>query len=248
MASLAHALTAASSSLLSFDSQDTFVKREVSFVNGKFRTRITAGLVCGQSSLESWGYKMQRRHLLAIDTLVCAKRREDIFSSDWEQRTKADGSIEDDNAHTVMDDTDGVFQRLKEFWQKGTAQNEEFKKKLKRFGLAGLLSYGLFNTCYYLATFLFIWLYVTPSPGGLGFIPAAKRLLRVLAMVWAGSQVTKLLRLGGALALAPLADRGLTWFTNCFSFESRGKAFGVIVASCFGAAMVVFVTMTILWA
>ncbi|KAH7547672.1 hypothetical protein JRO89_XS14G0000900 [Xanthoceras sorbifolium] len=50
------------------------------------------------------------------------------------------------------------------------------------------------------------------------------RFLKVMAMVWAGSQVTKLVRAGGALALAPFVDRGLSWFTDKFKFKSQGKA------------------------
>lgn len=66
-----------------------------------------------------------------------------------------------------------------------------------------------------------------------------------MAMVWAGSQVTKLVRIGGyvnadilfltqrlylvcydgcrAVALAPIVDRGLSWFTVKYKFESQGK-------------------------
>lgn len=30
-------------------------------------------------------------------------------------------------------------------------------KKLKRYGISGVLSYGLLNTAYYLCTFLVVW-------------------------------------------------------------------------------------------
>ncbi|MBA0870672.1 hypothetical protein Goshw_015689 [Gossypium schwendimanii] len=65
--------------------------------------------------------------------------------------------------------------------------------------------------------------YVAPVPGRMGYMAAAQRFLKVMAMVWAGSQVTKLVRAGGALALAPFVDRGLSWFTLKFKFESQGK-------------------------
>ncbi|CAK8564902.1 unnamed protein product [Lathyrus sativus] len=99
----------------------------------------------------------------------------------------------------------------------------EIMKKLKRYGVSGILSYGLLNTAYYLTTFLFVWFYVVPAPAKMGYRPAVERFLKLLAMVWAGSQVTKLLRAAGALALAPFVDRGLTWFTNKFKFQSQGK-------------------------
>ncbi|CAI8595907.1 unnamed protein product [Vicia faba] len=124
----------------------------------------------------------------------------------------------------------------------------EIMKKLKRYGVSGILSYGLLNTAYYLTTFLFVWFYIAPAPGKMGYRPAVERFLKLLAMVWAGSQVTKLLRAAGALALAPFVDRGLTWFTNKFKFQSQGKAFAAIVGFCFGLALVVFLVITLLWA
>ncbi|CAL5201247.1 unnamed protein product [Lathyrus oleraceus] len=124
----------------------------------------------------------------------------------------------------------------------------EIMKKLKRYGVSGILSYGLLNTAYYLTTFLFVWFYIAPAPGKMGYRPAVERFLKLMAMVWAGSQVTKLLRAAGALAVAPFVDRGLTWFTDKFKFQSQGKAFAAIVGFCFGLALIVFLVITLLWA
>ncbi|EEF36836.1 conserved hypothetical protein [Ricinus communis] len=121
-------------------------------------------------------------------------------------------------------------------------------KKLKRYGVSGILSYGLLNTAYYLTTFLLVWFYVAPAPGKMGYFAAVERFLKVMAMVWAGSQVTKLIRAGGALALAPFVDRGLSWFTLKFKFESQGKAFMAIVGFCLGLAFILFLVVTLLWA
>jgi len=101
--------------------------------------------------------------------------------------------------------------------------------RLKRYGISGILSYGLLNTAYYLTAFLLVWFYVAPAPGRMGYLAAVERFLKVMGMVWAGSQVTKLVRVGGALALAPFVDRGLSWFTVKLKFESQGKAFTTIV-------------------
>ncbi|KAL6311772.1 hypothetical protein AAG906_018807 [Vitis piasezkii] len=61
--------------------------------------------------------------------------------------------------------------------------------------------------------------------------------------------------LGRALALAPIVDRGLSWFTLKFKFESQGKlhflciqAFTAIVGFCFGLALILFFIVTLLWA
>lgn len=75
--------------------------------------------------------------------------------------------------------------------------SNEILTRLKRYGIAGILSYGLLNTAYYLTTFLVVWFYVTPAPGRMGYLAAVERFLKVMAMVWAGSQVTKLIRAGG---------------------------------------------------
>lgn len=130
---------------------------------------------------------------------------------------------------------------------KRSAQKEEIIQNLKRYGVAGMLSYGLLNTVYYLASFLFVWLYVAPSPGGLGFGAAAQRFVKVFATVWAGSQVTKILRAAGALSLAPFVDRGLNWYTQRFNFKSRATAFSFLVGACFGLAALVFIVITSLW-
>ncbi|KAG1334293.1 hypothetical protein COCNU_03G004130 [Cocos nucifera] len=90
--------------------------------------------------------------------------------------------------------------------------------------------------------------YFAPAPGRMGYVAAVERFLKVMAMVWAGSQVTKILRAGGALALAPFVDRGLSWFTVKFKFESEGKAFAAIAGLCFGLALILFFGLTLLWA
>ncbi|GKU91426.1 hypothetical protein SLEP1_g5305 [Rubroshorea leprosula] len=90
--------------------------------------------------------------------------------------------------------------------------------------------------------------YVAPTPRRMGYAAAAERFIKVMAMVWAGSQVTKLIRAGGALTLAPIVDRGLSWFTTKFKFESQGKAFMAIIVLCFGLAMMLFFVVTLLWA
>ncbi|KAF6163846.1 hypothetical protein GIB67_024701 [Kingdonia uniflora] len=99
--------------------------------------------------------------------------------------------------------------------------SNELMKSLRRYGISGILSYGLLNTVYYITTFLLFWFYVAPAPGRMGYTAAVGRFLKIMAMVWAGSQVTKLVRAGGALALAPFVDRGLSWITVKFKFKSQ---------------------------
>uniref|UniRef100_A0A251S8T8 Uncharacterized protein n=1 Tax=Helianthus annuus TaxID=4232 RepID=A0A251S8T8_HELAN len=102
-----------------------------------------------------------------------------------------------------------------------SSSSSEILEKLRRYGISGILSYGLLNTAYYLTAFLVAWFYIAPAPAKMGYWAAVKRFVKLMAMVWAGSQVTKLVRLGGALALAPVVDKGLTWFMAKFKFKSQ---------------------------
>ncbi|THU47362.1 hypothetical protein C4D60_Mb09t14690 [Musa balbisiana] len=90
--------------------------------------------------------------------------------------------------------------------------------------------------------------YIAPAPGKMGYAAAVERFLKLLATIWAGSQVTKIVRAGGALALAPFVDRGLSWFTVKFKFESKGQAFAAIAGLCFGLVLLLFFVLTLLWA
>ncbi|KAL8117029.1 hypothetical protein AgCh_023279 [Apium graveolens] len=132
----------------------------------------------------------------------------------------------DQNAHNYLSSqNDGAnIEGEKNAGSKQAAlTSTEMLEKLRRYGLSGLLSYGLLNTAYYLSTFLLVWFYVVPAPGKLGYPAAVKRFFKLLAMVWAGSQVTKLIRAAGALALAPFVEKGLSWLTVNFKFQSEGK-------------------------
>ncbi|KAL3679205.1 hypothetical protein R1sor_022161 [Riccia sorocarpa] len=162
--------------------------------------------------------------------------------------SSSDVSPQSDDNEIGSKDHNSAKGGIREWFRGKRAQNKKLVESLKRYGVAGMLSYGLLNTVYYLVTFLFVWFYVSPSEGGLGFIPAAQRFVKLFAMVWAGSQVTKLIRAAGALSLAPFVDRGLNWFTARFNFKSRGKAFGFIVGVCIVVAVSVFLVITTLWA
>lgn len=53
--------------------------------------------------------------------------------------------------------------------------------------------------------------------------------------MWAGSQVTKLLRAGAALACAPLIDQGL----DRLGLQDKRKAYTLVVVGCIVLALVV---------
>ncbi|CAL9136592.1 unnamed protein product [Musa textilis] len=159
-----------------------------------------------------------------------------------------DGKVEDARAGDVKELSSDVRDRKSGKKLLKAFSSNELLQRLKRYGIAGVLAYGLLNTVYYLTTFLLVWFYIAPAPGKMGYAAAVERFLKLLAMVWAGSQVTKIVRAGGALALAPFVDQGLSWFTVKFKFESKGQAFAAIAGLCFSLALLLFFGLTLLWA
>ncbi|RRT69384.1 hypothetical protein B296_00029423 [Ensete ventricosum] len=82
--------------------------------------------------------------------------------------------------------------------------------------------------------------------------PVLLRISTVIEAYWsvrpAGMVGGGIFRVLGALALAPCVDRGLSWFTVKFKFESKGQAFAAIAGLCFGLALLLFFGLTLLWA
>ncbi|PSC71015.1 TY4B-J: Transposon Ty4-J Gag-Pol poly [Micractinium conductrix] len=119
--------------------------------------------------------------------------------------------------------------------------------QLQSLRLAGVTAYGLFNTLYYTAAFLFAWVYVARVPSGQGVKATAKAFAGVMAVVWAGSQVTKLPRAAAAVLLAPLVDRGMAWLQRVLGLRTRRAVFVVFVAACLCLAAAVFGAVVLLW-
>lgn len=96
--------------------------------------------------------------------------------------------------------------------------------------------------------FVFVWVVVAKVPRGIGAAAASRRLAEVLAITWAGSQVTKVLRAGLALGLAPVVDRSLQWLTQRFQLRSKGQAVTYIVVACLLSAAALFAGIVAVWA
>jgi hypothetical protein len=108
-------------------------------------------------------------------------------------------------------------------------------KKLSSYGQSGLLSYGLLNLCYYTIATLFAVrvkpLVVTEVlTTGESYRYAVSYLSRLCAYVWAGSQVTKPMRLWGAVALAPISEKVIASFQEKLGLKTRRTAFWCVVA------------------
>ena len=100
------------------------------------------------------------------------------------------------------------------------------QQKLSAAGLAGLAAYGISNTLYYTGAFLVVWYGVVHVPRGQGIAAAAAAAVKTLAVVWAGSQVTKAPRAGGALLAAPAVDKLLGWTAARLKLASKRNVSG----------------------
>lgn len=101
----------------------------------------------------------------------------------------------------------------------------KLKDQLGGAGQAGLISYGVLNLCYYSVVTLIFW---SLTAGNLANEPLLRRLSKVSAMVWLGSQATKPTRMAGAIVMAPVADKYMTSFQERFKIQSRTKTFWLL--------------------
>ena len=89
------------------------------------------------------------------------------------------------------------------------------KEKLKNAGASGLVSYGLLNCLYYTVVTAIVWFTMSSkeaaaaemSAMSAGFMMKLKGNLtkfpKVMVLVWAGSQATKVFRISGSLFITP---------------------------------------------
>jgi hypothetical protein len=121
--------------------------------------------------------------------------------------------------------------------------------RLRQAGSAGLLAYGVLNAAYYSLAVALLWWHTgggTRGPAAsvatataatatataaTGVKATAQRFAKVLALAWAGSQVTKPLRAGGAVLLAPAMGRVMDSVQRRLGLKRRGDTVPVIVAA-----------------
>lgn len=117
--------------------------------------------------------------------------------------------------------------------KRNTSQYKTLQEQIGAAGLSGVASYGLFNTLYYFFAFLVI-LFSLPKPTTITSASSAiSHVFTLLAIVWAGSQVTKIPRAACALACVPLMDKFLGWIRQCLNLQNKREAFlYVLVPSC----------------
>lgn len=127
--------------------------------------------------------------------------------------------------------------------------SNQLRERLSAAGLAGLVAYGLANTAYYTVAFLFVWLNVLKLDRGRGLAGAAIACVQTLALVWVGSQVTKVPRAAAALLAVPLVDGLLGSLRDRMKLETKLDAFlRVILPTCIAFALLLFGSVTLIWA
>lgn len=131
----------------------------------------------------------------------------------------------------------GPSARLVKGGVKSNVQDQDLKSQLSSAGKSGLVAYGLLNLLYYTTAAAASWKILVSDVSLKGTISLSKKLqivtvslMKLSGIVWAGSQVTKALRLVGAIALAPTADKLLNSFQNKFKLASKDQAFWIVTS------------------
>lgn len=103
--------------------------------------------------------------------------------------------------------------------------------QVKDLGMAGMTAYGILNTLYYTLAFTTAWSF-RAIPANLSLAAAFRVAGECMALVWAGSQVTKIARLGLAVAGAPKMDHGIKSVCAKTGWAYR-NVFTCVVFGCF---------------
>ena len=117
------------------------------------------------------------------------------------------------------------------WWASYSRRVSNLAAQVKDLGMAGMTAYGILNTAYYTLAFTTAW-YFRVIPANLGAAAAFRVAGEVMALVWAGSQVTKLARLGLAVAGAPKIDEGIKSVCAKTGWAYR-NVFVCVVFGCF---------------
>lgn len=127
------------------------------------------------------------------------------------------------------------------------ATRQTTRERLASYGLSGVASYGLFNTLYYVTAFLCI-LFTIPKPEAIDSLSVAlQHVLKLLALVWAGSQVTKLPRAACALACAPFMDKLLEWIRSTLRLKSKRQSFFFVLVPFCWLLFFALITVSVLF-
>ena len=162
---------------------------------------------------------------------------EDVRSRDEDSASRSSASSElgaSADAQTTENEKRVPTQKKKSvaaWWSSYSTRVSNLAAQVKDLGMAGMTAYGILNTAYYTLAFTTAW-YFRVIPANLGAAAAFRVAGEVMALVWAGSQVTKLARLGLAVAGAPKIDDGIKRVCAKTGWAYR-NVFVCVVFGCF---------------
>jgi hypothetical protein len=122
------------------------------------------------------------------------------------------------------------------------------KARLVNAGRGGLLAYGILNALYYCSVTALTYTYffngdvLAISSGVVGsarIAAAVKAMGKVVAIVWAGSQVTKALRISLALVSAPFVEIHILQRYG----DNSGKVFSLLCRSLLGFTLIFYAVL-----
>tara|TARA_B100000768_G_scaffold179960_1_gene198797 strand:+ start:15 stop:578 length:564 start_codon:yes stop_codon:yes gene_type:complete len=168
----------------------------------------------------------------------------------WTRAGTADGADEPVSSTSPSDDDDVTSKTDKPaggivgWWRDYNARVKDMASQIKALGLAGFTAYGIFNTAYYTLAFTTAWS-IRSVPANIGIAATWRIAGEVMALVWAGSQVTKLARAGMALALAPKIDGFMNQWSEKWG-KSKEFIFVGITLGCFLGSASLFAVLIVL--
>ncbi|CAM9427268.1 unnamed protein product [Choristocarpus tenellus] len=211
-------------------------ERKISCVPQLLTCRIPQGLGC--SSAVASMFRTEQREKLSRISEVMGWRRTELT------QTSVGGGQDND-----AKDIDKTGNPKPGQWEQGKKASSPVEK-LQTYGMAGLLAYGMLNALYYILAFCVVWsgslgtASLSTSAQSLGMWGriglSSKRFVKVITLVWAGSQATKPLRGGGALLLAPWAEKVLDSTEKRLHLPSRKRALAILCSLLLSSTLFIF--------
>ena len=147
--------------------------------------------------------------------------------------------LRNENIDDSSTNNDGSFSSKRKLIKRKVV---ELQSKLQAAGRAGLLAYGFMNLAFYAGATCWCW--SSLSPGGTTLSSQIRKLGKVLGIVYAGSQLTKIFRIGLAVVCAPIADR-LLGSVKVKMDISEGKAMGILTVGMILSFLGILASLTI---
>ena len=172
-----------------------------------------------------------RRGVRALGDAKDARAEED--AEDVEDVEDGASPTARDSASSVSGDDAETTERLSiaSFFAAYSRRVSALAAQVKDLGMAGMTAYGVLNTLYYTLAFTTAWSF-RAIPANLSLAAAFRVAGECMALVWAGSQVTKIARLGLAVAGAPKMDEGIKSVCAKTGWAYR-NVFTCVVFGCF---------------